>query len=207
MKKVYHAVLFDLLSALIDSWTLWDELAGNARLGRKWRMHYLLATYHAGGYTPYLPLVLESAAAVGISQIQAARIADRWDELEPWPEASGVVAELAVSNKVGVVTNCSEALGQAAANRLGVNFNVVLSAERAGYYKPDPNIYGQAIAELNETPDRILYVAGSPYDVRGAVAAGMTTYWHNRIDLKDSVASSLAARESASLHEVKELLN
>jgi hypothetical protein len=31
------AVAFDLLTALVDSWTLWEDVAGEAALGRHWR--------------------------------------------------------------------------------------------------------------------------------------------------------------------------
>jgi hypothetical protein len=31
----YEAVLFDLLSALLDSWTLWTEVAGDPRATRR----------------------------------------------------------------------------------------------------------------------------------------------------------------------------
>ena len=35
MKSNFDAVLFDLLSALTNSWSLWDDLAGDTDLGRK----------------------------------------------------------------------------------------------------------------------------------------------------------------------------
>src|SRR5437868_274238 len=31
------AILFDLLTALLDSWTLWDAVAGKPADGRRWR--------------------------------------------------------------------------------------------------------------------------------------------------------------------------
>ena len=111
MKSDFDAVLFDLLSALIDSWSLWDDLAGDTHLGRKWRMHYLNAASHAGIYSPYLSLVANSAKAVGISRLQAIGLGTRWNELTPWPEAPALIAKLAFKTKIGVVTNCSEELG------------------------------------------------------------------------------------------------
>ena len=33
----YEAVLFDLFSALLESGTLWSDVAGTAELGSKWR--------------------------------------------------------------------------------------------------------------------------------------------------------------------------
>ena len=37
----YDAILFDLLSALLDSWTLWNDVAGNRDTGLRWRRAYL----------------------------------------------------------------------------------------------------------------------------------------------------------------------
>ena len=37
----FEAVLFDLLTALLDSWTLWNSVAGSEADGRKWRAAYL----------------------------------------------------------------------------------------------------------------------------------------------------------------------
>ncbi len=206
MSHRYDAILFDLLSALLDSWSLWDDLAGDLTLGREWRMHYLEAAYNTERYEPYLALIGESAKAVGIAEAQADILANRWSELTPWPEAIEIIRELASTTKIGVITNCSEKLGVQAALRLGVKFDVVLTAERAGYYKPDPRIYEKAIEEICEVPERILYVAGSPYDVRGAAAAGMPVYWHNRIGLVDIVASSNTIESSDTLAGLRDLI-
>ena len=206
MSRHYDAILFDLLSALLDSWSLWDDLAGDSTLGREWRMHYLEATYNTERYEPYLSLVGESAKTVGVAKAQADILANRWSELTPWPDATEIIAELASTTKIGVITNCSEKLGVEAALRLGVKFDVVLTAERAGYYKPDPRIYEKAIKEVREVPERILYVAGSPYDVRGAAAAGMPVYWHNRIGLVDIEASSNAIESSDTLDGLRDLI-
>ena len=206
MSRRYNAILFDLLSALLDSWTVWDSLAGDSALGRKWRMHYLEATYNTERYEPYLSLVGESAKAVGVAESQAAALADQWGELTPWPEATDIIAELASTTKIGVITNCSEKLGVQAVRKLGADFDVVLTAERAGYYKPDPRIYEKAIEEIGEASESILYVAGSPYDVRGAATAGMPVYWHNRIGLVDIEASSCAIETSDALDGLRDLI-
>ena len=41
----YDAVVFDLLTALLDSWTLWNDVAGAPEDGMKWRRRYLKITY------------------------------------------------------------------------------------------------------------------------------------------------------------------
>ena len=192
MSRQFDAVLFDLLSALLDSWSLWDDVAGDSTLGREWRLRYLKAASRTERYEPYIALIGESAKAVGLSKSRADILASRWCELTPWSEAAEVVTELASKTKIGVVTNCSEKLGAQAADKLGVEFDVFLTSERAGYYKPDPGIYEMAISEIGEAPGRILYVAGSPYDARGAAAAGMPVFWHNRTGLPDTKANSSA---------------
>jgi HAD superfamily hydrolase (TIGR01509 family) len=67
--------------------------------------------------------------------------------------------------------------------RVGVPFEVVVTAERAGFYKPRPEPYRAVLAALGTAPDRTLFVAGSASDVPGAKAVGMPVYWHNRIGL------------------------
>ena len=61
----YDAVLFDLLSALLDSWTLWTEVAGDPRAARRWREQYLALTYSTGRYAPYESLVARAAEMRG----------------------------------------------------------------------------------------------------------------------------------------------
>ena len=39
-----RAVLFDLLTALLDSWTVWNAAAGSEEKGRAWRAEYLRRT-------------------------------------------------------------------------------------------------------------------------------------------------------------------
>ena len=39
-----EAVLFDLLTALLDSWSVWNHAAGSAADGLRWRRAYLRLT-------------------------------------------------------------------------------------------------------------------------------------------------------------------
>jgi 2-haloacid dehalogenase len=176
-----RAVLFDLLTALLDSAALWDAVAGGAEKGRPWRAAYLRNTYAAGAYRPYEQLVREAASQVGLPEILADRLVSRYGELAPWPEVNEVLETLARRVPLAVVTNCSETLGRVAIARIGIAFDVVVTAERAGYYKPQPQPYRLALEGLGETAEAVLFVAGSPYDLFGAAAIGMPVFWHNRL--------------------------
>ena len=180
----FDAILFDLLTGLINSWTLWNEIAGNETDGRRWRAAYLNLTYRTGAYRAYETLVAEAAGEFGLSPSLAAQLAARYGELQPWPEAREVLDALRAGGlALGVVTNCSEELGATAAACTGIAFDTVVTAERAGYYKPDPRPYRMALDELGVAPGRCLFVTGSAYDLFGTERVGLAAYWHNRLGL------------------------
>jgi 2-haloacid dehalogenase len=178
-----QAVLFDLLTALLDSWALWDAVAGGAADGRRWRAAYLKNTYAEGSYRPYETLVREAASEVGLPPKLGDRLAQRYGELAPWPEAPEVLGALQGAVPLAVVTNCSETLGWIAAARTGIAFDTVVTAERAGFYKPHPRPYRLALDKLGVAAADCLFVAGSAYDLAGAAAVGMPVFWHDRIGM------------------------
>src|SRR6266850_4936433 len=100
-----RAVLFDLLTALLDSAAVWDAVAGGAEKGRPWREAYLGNTYAAGAYRPYEQLVREAASQVGLPETLADRLVSRYGELAPWPEVNEVLGMLERHVPLAVVTN------------------------------------------------------------------------------------------------------
>ena len=176
----YDAVLFDLLTALVDSGALWNRIAANNTDGGRWRAAYLRLTYSLGRYRAYETVVAEAAEAVGLPRSLVDDLTAGYDTLEPWPEAPNVLQTLGSALPLGIVTNCSERLGRIAAERTGGEFAVIVTAERAGFYKPDPRPYQLALDALRTTAERCLFVAGSPYDLFGTSKLGLPTYWHDR---------------------------
>ncbi len=184
MNHRYDAVLFDLLTALLDSWSLWNAVAGDEQAGRKWREAYLAITYRTGSYVPYEELVARAAESVGLPRRLGVELAAHYADIEPWPETGDVLATLRRAGvRLGIVTNCSEGLGRLAAGRIPVAFDVVVTAERAGSYKPKPRAYLLALEELSVPPERCLFVAGSAYDLEGAARVGLPVWWHDRIGM------------------------
>ena len=177
----HDAVVFDLLTALLDSWTLWNAVAGSEEAGMRWRRRYLEITYGCGSYRPYETLVHEAAADVGLPEGLGGELERRWLELQPWPEAAAVLKTIPVP--LAVATNCSIRLGPQAADRVGVPFRIVETAESVGFYKPRPEVYRAVLQELGTPAERTLFVAGSASDVPGAKSLGMPVYWHNRVGL------------------------
>jgi FMN phosphatase YigB (HAD superfamily) len=105
------------------------------------------------------------------------------------------------------VTNCSERLGRRAASALGIPLDVVVTAERAGYYKPDPRPYRLALAELGLPPASVAFVAGSGFDLIGTAAVGMPTLWHNRAGMAKPPQAPAPLAERRTLRELAGLLH
>ena len=177
----YDAVVFDLLTALLDSWTLWNAVAGSEADGLRWRRRYLEITYGCGAYRPYETLVREATRDAGLPERLGDELERRWPELQPWCEAPEILKQIGLP--LAVATNCSNRLGRQAADRVGVSFAVIETAESVGFYKPRPEVYQAVLQRLGTAPERTLFVAGSASDVPGAKAAGLCVYWHNRIGL------------------------
>ncbi|MBA2451605.1 MAG: HAD-IA family hydrolase [Chloroflexia bacterium] len=202
-----RAVCFDLLTALLDSWSLWEQVAsegGAQGRGQDWRIAALRHVTGAGAYQPYDDLIARGAIEVGLAPEIAGRLLARWDELSPWPEVPTVLDRLALP--LATATNCPESLAVMGANSLGNPFDVVVSAERAGAYKPDPRPYQLALDELDLSPDQVLFVAGSAHDVGGALAVGMPVVWVNRLDLPapPEAKSATIVRDLSTLPDIIE---
>jgi 2-haloalkanoic acid dehalogenase type II len=173
----YAAVGFDLLTALLDTWTLWSDVAGGRALGMRW--HATSQELLRGKrYRPFEDIVRESAREVGVDAKLVGELLRRWGEFEPWPDVPPVLEQLDGTRRF-IVTNCSRKLGHLAAFRAG-RFELVVTAEEAGAYKPDPLPYRMALDRLGLDPAEVLFVAGSAHDVGGAARVGMDVYWANR---------------------------
>ena len=173
----YFAIGFDLLTALLDTWTLWSAVAGDRPTGMRWHAASQ-AQLRGKPYFPFEQIVRESAAEVGLAPAKAEELLRRWGEFDPWPDVTAVLSRLENTTRF-IVTNCSRELGARAAKRAG-SFDLVMTAEEAGAYKPDPRPYRAALAALGLDAKDVLFVAGSAHDVGGASRVGMDVYWANR---------------------------
>src|SRR3977135_3196355 len=100
----YAAVGFALLTALLDTWTLWSDVAGDRPLGMRW--HAASQERLRGKrYRPFEDIARESAGEVGVDAKRAGDLLRRWGEFEPWPDVAPVLERLNATRRF-VVTNC-----------------------------------------------------------------------------------------------------
>lgn len=210
------AILFDLLTALMDSWTIWDVSIPSSEkhisTGMNWRKHYIDLIYGLNGpYKSYESLVQQAAKDVGLSEAAPEALVKNWDQIVMFEETPDVLAKLKEKGfKLGIVTNCSKELGHRAVKncekvmreKTGRNFefDAVVTAEESGFYKPQPRPYWDTLAKLGVKPEEALFVAGSSNDVPGASGVGMNVVWHNKAGL-DKKSNILPLREGKTLDE------
>jgi 2-haloacid dehalogenase len=181
--RAFDAVVFDLLTALLNSWKLWNAVAQSDEAGLRWRRAYLSLTYDCGPYRPYEELVRIAAETANLPAHVADELIARWGGLEPWDDVAEIVGTLSRRVPLGIATNCSMKLTDVAVSAVGIKFAAVSCAEEARYYKPRPEPYLSTLQKLGTAPERTLFVAGSAADVPGATNVGMPVFWHNRAGL------------------------
>ncbi|MDZ7713571.1 MAG: HAD-IA family hydrolase [Rhodovibrio sp.] len=109
------------------------------------------------------------------------------ESVQEWPafdDAAEALKRLQTRYRLGVISNVDRASFVMSQAKLGVNFDLQVTAEDAEAYKPDPAPFEMALDWLNEIGigfDAILHVAQSPYhDHVPAKALAMTTCWIDR---------------------------
>ena len=176
----FAAVGFDLLTALLDSWSVWSDVAGGRDLGMRW--HGASQERLRGkAYRPFEDVVSTRKYPGTGSHVRVAPeggLAAMGTLGLLGPRGEPVLEKLDRTTRF-IVTNCSRRLGTLAASRAG-RFDLVMTAEEAGAYKPDPRPYRAALDRLGLDPSEVLFVAGSAHDVGGAARLGMPVYWANR---------------------------
>jgi 2-haloalkanoic acid dehalogenase type II len=150
--------------------------------------------------------VCEAALATDLPVSAADALVRDWDSLKPWDDAREFLEALG-ERRLGVVTNCSEPLGRRAAARLAARFDVVVTSERAGHYKPHPAPYRLALGELALPAERVLFVCGSGFDLFGTASVGLPTLWHNRAGLAKPHGAPAPLAERRTLRELLPFVN
>jgi 2-haloacid dehalogenase len=87
--------------------------------------------------------------------------------------------------RLGVLTQSSPEAAEGVLRFAGLRdrFELVVSVQEAGAFKPDPRPYRLAVERTGAPADEVALVAAHWWDVTGAKAAGLRTGWVGRRDL------------------------
>ena len=194
----YKAYLFDVQGTLFDFFTPVCAAVGRyLRSGgadtsiapdmtRSWRADYFQRVSGLGQsaerwtrvhdlYAAGFGDVCVSRGVPRPSGAELERVAASWADLVPWPDTTSGLRKLRAEAFTATLSNADMQTMVRLFKRHGVDWDMVLTAEVFGAFKPDPNLYRRAARYLGLMPSEVAMVASHPYDLRAAAEEGMGT--------------------------------
>jgi len=133
-----------------------------------------------GDYQPFHQIVDRSmaraAARLGLQHREddARAVYEHVPTWGPYPGVTAALNRLAEAVPLVIITNSDTAHAMRLAENLQAPFEVVISAEQMGVYKPRLRAFEYLFDKLGVTPDEIVHVSASPmYDLRPAAVMGI----------------------------------
>lgn len=93
----------------------------------------------------------------------------------PFPDTVAALRALEGRYRLAVISNIDDDLFASTVQQLGVAFELVVTAEQARCYKPDPAIFEEAFRRLAVEPRHIAHVAEGVTEIAPARRLGCTT--------------------------------
>ena len=115
-------------------------------------------------YREVLAAGLRGVAAdlgLGVGDEAVARFSESVRDWPPFPDSAEALRRLHERYRLGVITNCDTDLFAASSERLGTDFDWVITAEAARSYKPALAGFELALETIGVPRERVLHVAQS----------------------------------------------
>ena len=122
-----------------------------------------------------LDQLLERFGLTGLSAAELDQINRVWHRLDPWPDAVAGLSRLKSRYIIAPLSNGNVALIVNMAKRAGLPWDLVLGAEVARHYKPQPEAYLNAVDLLGLAPEQVMMVAAHNSDLVAAAGCGLRT--------------------------------
>ncbi len=133
-------------------------------------------------YTCYRQIAAESLEQVAaehelaLTGADARAFADSICTWQPFPDTAAALAKMKQKGRLGIISNIDDDILAASVALLGVEFDLLLTAEQARAYKPSPLPFQRALERLNLPPAQVAHAAfGFEYDITTASALGFRT--------------------------------
>ena len=188
---------FDVYGTLIDTQGIVDKLTlvvGDqaAQFSRLWRDKQLEYSFRRGLMRAYqgFDLCTEQALdyaclaySVTLSDSQKADLLEGYRHLPAFPDVSSSLRELANTGldmyafSNGLPDSVESLLAEA---QIGEYFLGVVSVDEIQSFKPDPAVYKLFCAKAGCDACEAMLISSNPFDILGALHAGMQTAWVQR---------------------------
>jgi len=119
--------------------------------------------------------LLRDFGIASLSPAETDHLNRAWHRLDPWPDAVAGLTRLKRRFVLATLSNGNIALMVNMAKRAGLPWDMVLGAEVARAYKPQPEAYLRSADCLGLRPEQCLMVAAHPSDLAAAARCGLRT--------------------------------
>lgn len=126
--------------------------------------------------------LLKEFGVAGLSEAEKDHFNRVWHRLDPWPDSVEGLTRLRRRYTITPLSNGNVALLTNMAKRAGLPWDLILSAELARHYKPDPETYLMVPELLDLQPEQVMMVAAHGSDLHAAISNGLKTAYVLRPD-------------------------
>jgi 2-haloacid dehalogenase len=116
----------------------------------------------------------------GLAEAEKVSLNRAWHRLRPWPDAVAGLTRLKKKFTIAPLSNGNISLMTDLAKHAGLPWDVILGAEVAHHYKPDPEVYQSAADILDLQASSVMMVAAHLGDLRAAKGVGLKTAFVTR---------------------------
>jgi len=118
--------------------------------------------------------------AIDLDEATRVHLNRAWHRLDPWPDAVRGLQRLRARFMVCTLSNGNLGLLANMAKRAGLPWDLILSAEVFGHFKPEPQAYLGLSSVFGLQPAETMLVATHKADLRGAKRCGLATAYVER---------------------------
>lgn len=121
---------------------------------------------------------LEAAAAerLPLGEEDARAFADAIGTWKPFPDTRAALRVLKRHTRLGIISNIDDDILAESLKQMGVEFDLLVTAEQVRAYKPSPVPFQQALERLQLPPAQVAHAAyGFEYDIVTAARLGFRT--------------------------------
>ena len=196
------ALVFDTFGTLVD-WrgsiiaegAAWGKARGLtidwAHFADRWRAGYAPAMGKVRkGEMPWTKLdvlhrvlldeILKEFGILGLTEEEKDHWTRVWHRLKPWPDSVAGLTRLKKKFTIAPLSNGNVSLLADMAKNVGLPWDLILSAELARHYKPDPEAYLLAVELLSLKPEEVMMIAAHRSDLDAARSLGLRTGFIHR---------------------------
>ena len=206
LKREIEILTFDQYGTIVDMQTGLTELVtpflkdkgwtGNPHQFVTWwrRTHFedpMIDSLSDPGHTPYRQIghravsQVLTRANINYSQSEVEWLVSGIESLTPFPDVLQNLQELRQKYKLSILSNGDRDMLETAKQYIGFKFDLTISVQEAGAFKPDKRTYAKAEEIIgtkfkNIERSNILFVANHAFDCIGAKAWGFRTVFIDR---------------------------